>query len=196
MVVKHKSVDTYLQPVLELWGEGQEQSRCKITGNCMAPLIQDGDVLGIRHGNSDIHTGDVVVYGEPGNFYVHRVIKVHMNNGDRTYMLKPDNYFTVRQSIQVDKIIGKVEEVSGSSGHLYFGSWFWRCVNPLLGFTFYSCWRSAGRDTLYWRSVNNTIQLWRKFKPERFLTFRTLLGVMSRVHTILSSVGPGTSDEK
>lgn len=185
--MNHKTVDTYLQPVLELWGEGQEQSRCTITGDCMAPLIQDGDVLVIRHGNSDIHTGDVAVYGEPGNFYVHRVIKMYINNGERTYTLKPDNHYTVRQNIQVGRIIGKVVEVSGSCGHLYFDSWFWRCVNPLLGFTFYSYWRSACRDTFYWRSANNIIRLWRKLKPESFIASRAILRFLSGAYKIYSS---------
>jgi signal peptidase I len=180
-----RTIISYLQPVLELWREGREQSQCTITGNCMSPLIQDGDLLFIRHGNSHIRKGDIAVYGEPGNFYVHRVIKVDVDNGRKSYILRPDNNGTISRSILTDEIIGKVVEVRGRSGNFRFQSVFWKSVNHFLGFIYYICWRSEKQDSLYWRSIFNVLKLWRKVKPEAFATGRAMLKFISLTHRML-----------
>ena len=61
-----RTAGSYLLPVLDIWSREKEQTVCPISGSCMSPIITEGDSLIIRHGNQDIHRGDVAVYGEPG----------------------------------------------------------------------------------------------------------------------------------
>jgi len=179
-----KVLDSYLQPVLDMWSEKQEQTICPISGNCMAPLIREGDLLVIKHGNQDIHTGDVAVYGEPGEFYVHRVINIQKRNGNNCYVLKPDRYGYVKQNISAEKIIGKVIKVQGANGTFNFDSLFWKCFNPFLAAVIYSSWRSYSRDTLFWKTINNFFLIWHRIKPSRYSVSLNFLIIIYQVNKI------------
>ena len=173
-----KVLDTHLQTVLDIWGDKAEQSICSISGNCMAPLIREGDLLVIKHGNQDIHIGDVVVYGEPGNFYVHRLIHVQPNNGTTFYFFKPDHRSSVKRNISADKIMGKVIEVRGANRKLDFNSLFWKYANPFLATVLYVHWRSYSRDTLYWKYINTLFLIVHRMKPKRYSISLNVLKVI------------------
>ena len=170
-----KVIDAYLQPVLDMWSEEQEQTICPIAGNCMAPLIREGDLLVIKHGNQDIHAGDVAVYGEPGEFYVHRVITIQKRKGHNYYVFKPDSYSYLRQNISAEQIMGKVIAVQGANGNFNFNSLFWKCVNRCLATVIYSSWRSSARDTLFWKALNNCFLIWHRITPSRYSVNLTFL---------------------
>jgi hypothetical protein len=179
-----KVLDSYLQPVLDIWSEKEEQTICPISGNCMAPLIREGDLLVIKHGNQDMHTGDVAVYGEPGEFYVHRVINIQRRNGKNYYVFKPDKYGYVKQDINADKVIGKVIEVRGANGNFNFNSLFWKCVNPFLATVIYSNWRSYTRDTLFWKTINYFFLIWHKIKPSSYSFSLNFLRIVYQANRI------------
>lgn len=179
-----KVLDSHLQPVLDIWSEKQEQTICPISGNCMAPLIRGGDLLVIKHGNQDIHTGDVAVYGAPGEFYVHRVINIQNRNGNSYYVFKPDRYGYVKQNISAEKIIGKVIEVQGANGNFNFNSRFWECVNPFLGTVSYASWRSYSRDTLFWKAINIFFLIWYRIKPSRYSVSLNFLRIICHANKI------------
>ena len=183
-----KISDSYLQPVLDIWSEKQEQTVCPISGNCMAPLIREGDILVIEHGDQMIKTGDVAVYREQGVLYVHRVIRIYRRNGNIYYFFKPDQNFNINQNISADNIIGKVIETRGANGRVNFNSLFWKCANPALATIFYSVWRSRNRSTPYWKLINRLLLTWQRFKPASFTTSNSLLRLICKTNTLWSRV--------
>lgn len=177
-------IDCYLQPVLDMWGERREETICPISGNCMTPLIKEGDLLVIKHGNQDIHTGDVAVYGKPGEFYVHRVIKIQRKNGNNYFVFKPDRYGYVKHGINDEQVIGKVIEVRGANGNLNFNSFFWKCVNPFIATVIYINWRSYARDIFFWKTINNFFLVWNRIKPSRYSASLNFLRTIYQLNRI------------
>jgi len=51
----------YIEPVLALWSAHRERTVCTVVGNCMAPLIRQGDRVVIEHGRRSVRCGDVIV---------------------------------------------------------------------------------------------------------------------------------------
>ena len=134
----------------------------------MAPMIREGDSLTIEHGNQDLHVGDVVVFGTPGNIYVNRVIRLEQKNGSESYLLKGDQSFTFPQMVSRGQILGKVIEVSGSNGHLHLNSTFWKTMNYILSIRSYISGRHLIPDTLLWKVVHYLLVLRSRIFPQRF----------------------------
>jgi hypothetical protein len=166
--------NTYFKAVLDIWSEKGEETYCHIAGNCMAPMIKEGDSLTIEHGNQDIHVGDVVVFGTPGNFYVNRVVRIKHKNGSESYLLKGDQSFTFPQIVSRDQILGKVIEVSGPNGHFHLNSVFWKTMNYNLSIRSYISGRHLIPDTLLWKVVHYLFVLRSKIFSQRF-SFNLLL---------------------
>ena len=105
--------ETYLNAVFNIWAERGEKTTCSISGNCMSPIIREGDSLVIEHGNQDIRVGDVVVYGSPGKFYAHRIVRIKDKGERKSFLLKGDRGNAFDEPISGDQILGKVIEVRG-----------------------------------------------------------------------------------
>lgn len=174
----------YMQTILNIWSDKQEHTACQIIGNCMAPLLKEGDLLIIKHGNLDIHAGDVIVCEEEGVYHVYRVIKIRRTTGNSYCFLKADRYGIVKEKISINKIIGKVVEVQSANGNLNLNSLFWKYVNLFIAMIFYSNWRSNNRDTFYWRTINNTFLIWRKIKPSRYSASHNIMSTVCQLNRI------------
>lgn len=134
----------------------------------MAPMIREGDSLIIEHGSQDIHVGDVVVFGTPGNIYVNRVVRIEHKSGSESYLLKGDQSFTFPQSVSRDQILGKVVEVSGSNGHIYLNSTFWKTMNHILSIRSYISGRHLIPDSPFWKVIHCLFVLRSKIFSQRF----------------------------
>jgi len=155
----------HLQAALHVLGLRGETALYAISGNCMAPLLREGDSLLIRYGNDDIRVGDVVVFGSPGDLCVHRVVSVGSREGLETFIVKGDLCADVRPPISRDEILGKVIEVHGSNGHIRFESPFWRSVNHLLWLRSHVSVRRLQSDTVLWKATNAIVLLRARFFP-------------------------------
>jgi signal peptidase I len=158
----------YLQAVLDIWSERGKETASRIAGNCMAPMIREGDSLTIEHGIQDIHVGDVVVFGAPGNICVNRVVRIKYKNGSEFYLLKGDQSFTFPQIVSRDQILGKVIEVSGSNGHFHLNSTFWKTMNYILSIRSYISGRHLIADSPFWKAMHYLFVLRSKILPQRF----------------------------
>lgn len=159
--------DAYFRAVIDIWGERREKTSCHITGNCMSPIIKDGDSLIIEHGKKDIHVGDVLVYRAPGKLYAHRLLRIENRGGNEFFILKADRNNTFDQPITRDQILGKVIEVRGSNRHFYFNSIFWKCLNYILAICLFISARRFIADTPLWRGINFIFVLRSKILPRR-----------------------------
>lgn len=176
--------DTYLQAVLDIWSQKREQTTFLISGNCMSPMIKDGDYLTVEHGNRDIHMGDVVAFGSPRNPSVLRVVKIENNGGKKFLLLKPDRYYTTHSFISGEKILGKVIEIRGSDGYLHLNSIFWKCCNYILSIRSYMSWRCSTADSTLWKGINLLITIRSKIFLRRFSIDIILWKGVHRAHRI------------
>jgi signal peptidase I len=180
--------NTYLRAVLDIWSERGEETACRIAGNCMAPMIREGDFLTIEHGIQHIHVGDVVVFGNPGNIFVNRVVHVEYKNGGESYILKGDQSWAFHQPISRNQILGKVIEVTGSNGHLCLNSNFWKAMNYLLSIRSYISGRHLMADLPSWKAVHYLFVLRSKMLPQWFFIHRVLWNGICLVYRIWSLI--------
>jgi hypothetical protein len=160
--------NNHLQAVFDIWSQRGEETACRIAGDCMAPMIREGDSLTIEHGIRDFQVGDVVVFGDPGNISVNRVVHIEYKNGKRVFLVKGDQSWAFHPPIPGDRILGKVIEVSGSNGRLRLNSTFWRVHNYLLSIRSYISGKHLTADSLFWEGAHALFVLRSKILPQRF----------------------------
>ena len=180
--------EAYLKTVFDIWSERGEKSTCSITGNCMSPMIRDGDSLVIEHGNQDVHVGDVVVYGTSGKFYTHRIIRIEYKDGRESFLLKGDRSSAFDQPISRDRILGKVIEVRGPNRYICFNSVFWKCLNYILSIRSYISVRRLNADSLFWKGVKFFFSLRSKILPWRCSPDLILWNGISRIYRMRLSI--------
>ena len=150
----------------------------------MAPALNEGDDLVVRHGTDGIRTGDVVVFHVPGRFFVHRVLRVNRRDGDVRYLVKADQRREFHGSISGDDILGKVVEVRAACGRVRLDSIPWRIVNRLLALRSYVCGRRFLADSPFWRMVDVVYALRSRLVPTSQSITLLPLKVIRRVHRI------------
>ena len=185
--------ETHFQTVLDIWNEKQEKSVCTIVGNCMSPVINEGDRLVVRHGSRDIRVGDVVIFGSPGEFYVHRVIRIDGRNGKESFLLKADQNAFFSDPVIRDEILGKVIEVHGSSGHFHLDSIFWKCLNPILSIRSCIGVKHLKGDSLAWKAINSVSALQSRILPGNRTIGQFLWRQICRVNKIFNTLADNRS---
>ena len=180
--------DTHLQAVVDMWDKNQEHSICSITGNCMFPLIRNGNTLVIEHSKKRIYLCDILVYGSPRKSSVRRLIHREVKDGKIFHVLKSDRYKEVHENVPAEKILGKVIEVRGSNGNFYFNSFFWRCLNPVLALLFYVAWRGRMTNTSFWKEVKSVLAVRTRIYPIRHSLRLSFLRLVCLINKMWSQV--------
>jgi len=166
--------EAHFQTVLNIWNEQGESSTCSIEGNCMSPMIREGDSLVIKHGSEHIRAGDIVVFASSGRNLVCRVVRMSAGNGTPEYLVKADQELHA-QLLPRDRIVGKVTEIAGSNGRLCLNSPFWKSINRLLAWRSYFAFRRAKSESVLWRELSTVYSPFRKV-IERWPVGRILWG--------------------
>jgi signal peptidase I len=126
------NAEPYLDAVLSIWSERRERTSSKLSGDSMAPLLRQGDVLLIEHGSESIRVGDILVFRGPDRLLAHRLVCRRGVGRGEVLLAKGDRCRAFDPPIMRDEIIGKIVEVTGSSGHLRLTSRFWMVANYCL----------------------------------------------------------------
>jgi hypothetical protein len=169
---------SHLKELLGIWSERGERSVCALEGNCMSPTLRDGNRLVLKHGNQNLRRGDVVVFGTPGSFLVHRVVKTENRNGKRHFLLKADRSPALHAPLTEEAILAKVLEVHGPDRHLHLDSRFWRCVNYLMAVRSYVQGRCSEGGGAAWKCLNGLLVHSARLLPARLrpgLLFREVI---------------------
>jgi signal peptidase I len=132
-VSRKAGAEAYLDTLLSIWAERGERTRCPLTGSSMAPLLQDGDVLVVEHGNGHLRLGDVIVFRVAGRIKAHRLLRRRRAaDGGLLYLTKGDASVAFDAPVPAEQVIGKVVEVYGASRHQRLDSPFRVVVNYLV----------------------------------------------------------------
>ena len=174
--------EQYLKTVLDIWRERGEQSICSISGNCMFPIIKDGDTLVIEYGNENLRVGDVVVFGSPDEIYVHRVVRIYHRDGKEIFLLKADQHLAFHQPVTRDQILGKVIEARNTNKHLYLDSIFWKCMNYILSLRSYTAGRCSEGNSDFWKGMSSIFALRTKLLPKSCSTVLILRKVIIPIY--------------
>ena len=164
----------------------------------MAPMLREGDSVLIRYENEDIRVGDIIVFGSPKDFCIHRVVCVRNNDGMDTFTVKGDLSNDVHPPISRDQILGKVIEVHGLNGHIRFDSTFWRGLNYLLWLRSYISLGRRQTDSVFWKATNAIFLFWTKFFPRQGSISLLLIRVicwLNRVWPDMTRFQPGKRTE-
>jgi len=74
-----------------------------VSGDCMEPIINDGDIIRIEYVNDSLKIGDIVLIKHCGYFKIHRIIDIK----DNRYITKGDNMPYSDGAINFDDVYGK-----------------------------------------------------------------------------------------
>lgn len=159
--------ETYVKTVLDIWSECREKTSHTVEGNCMSPLIREGDSIVIEHGRRDITAGDIVVARILSRYNVQRVLRREVKDGSETYLLKGDQSALFYESVSRGDIVGKVVEVSGSNGRLTLDSLFWKGAGSVLLMRSVISVRRMKADSLLWKCVNGLFAIRAALFPGR-----------------------------
>ncbi len=148
----------------------------QVSGNCMAPLIRDGDLV-ITVPATELRTGDIVVISNSSTA-VHRVVKVLK----RSYILtKGDASFSLDRPMTRDNLAGKVTIiVRKESKPILMEGWLWRVGNYLMARYSLACF-------LVWESVSKNkwlLQTCRRFSAPLKYVYMSAAKVMSGLANI------------
>jgi len=145
------SAEAYLDVVMSIWAERHEKTTCPIRGDCMSPLIRQGDVLTIEHGECTLRIGDILIFKKDDDLLAHRLVYVEKSaTGDLLYT-KGDRSLQLDSPISVGHVQGKVIEASGSNGRLCFSSPFWRIISRVLALLSHATARDRRAGRFMWR---------------------------------------------
>jgi len=104
--------------------------RLRVSGSSMAPLIEPGDVVLVRHARlADLRRGDLLLIEQEGAFLVHRLVAADAH-GVRT---KGDNASHADSPIAPQDVLGHVVAVEKDGRRIDLGVGRWLLVNRLLG---------------------------------------------------------------
>jgi hypothetical protein len=189
--------EAYLDTALELWGAGGETTICTLEGNCMAPLLQEGDRLTIRHGAERIHRGSIAVFRSSEGILVNRVLSCEGSGKPRRFTLKADRSSRFRRGVPVEDILGRVVGVRSARGFRDLEARPERWLGRYLALRSYVAGRAASPDSLRWRCVRWLITLRARLLPTRWSLSLLPHEVVSRATTALhATTSPEAGENK
>lgn len=172
--------EAYLDTILEIWAEEHETTTCAISGNSMAPLIRNGDLITIAHGARDLRRGDIVVFRQEGKLVVHRLLRAALPGDAGLALTKGDNRATTDPPLRRESIVGKVILVQGERVRCRLSSITWRTLNRLLAVISEGSARDARGGSVPTRLARVLFRIRRRWLS-RDVSFRSLaLGALSR----------------
>lgn len=87
--------------------------RFQASGASMRPLLRDGDTLLVVPVNArQVQVGDVLLFiSDQGQALVHRVIRVHNENGELAFSIRGDRALASDGRITQEQVLGRVSQI-------------------------------------------------------------------------------------
>ena len=175
--------ETHLRAALSMLGEEGQEIECTLEGDCMAPLLREGDRMVIRPGLEGLRRGDVVVFWWDGRLRVNRVMAVNGRGAETELTACSDNTFPQPRLVRSANLVGKVMAVGRADRKLDLECWFWRLAARCLWCRAQVNVRRRRRATVLWRCMDFVVRC-REALPVRgslvLLPLRVALKVAGR----------------
>lgn len=98
--------------------QNRVEVRVKSQGECMEPVIKDGDVIEIyRKTPNELKVGDIIAFfDDKNNLVIHRVIGSHQSHNERYFLTKGDNFNRADGLIPENEVLGAVKPARDDKG--------------------------------------------------------------------------------
>jgi signal peptidase I len=126
--------DSIASAVFDIWQEVGKESRLKVSGWSMSPLIKNGDLVIIRHAKDSVGVGSIIAYRKAQQIITHRVIQVHKEYDKTTFITKGDFNLHSDTPVSEEEVIGKVIAVEKGKRIFYLDTKVWRVVGYILAY--------------------------------------------------------------
>jgi len=146
--------EAHIRGLLGLRAEAGVLSEFTLEGNCMAPLLTEGDRLRIRHGTADLRVGDIAVLWSEGRLIVNRVIEVKESGDQRSLRVSSDSGARGPAFAQANDVVGKVVAVRRRDRWLDLEAPLWRLAGKCLWLRAHVNERRRQRKSALWRAVD------------------------------------------
>ncbi len=143
---------------LEFWRRGRVRTPLVLEGDCMSPMLSDGDVIVIAHGDDRPRFGDIVAFRRDGRVLVQRVVGTCAAEGRTVYEVRPDAQGLRAVRVARGAIVGRVVEVRHADERWDLRSAPWRLVGLIMACRSYVGVRRSGRSPV-WRVVSWLLSL-------------------------------------
>jgi len=150
---------------LEFWHRGRVRTPLVLEGDCMSPMLNDGDEIVIAHGDDRPRFGDIVAFRRDGRVLVQRAIGTCAAEGRTVYEVKPDAQGLRAARVAQEAIVGRVVEVRHADGRWDLGSAPWRLVNFIMACRSYVGVRRRAGGSPVWQAVSWLFSLRARLRP-------------------------------
>lgn len=170
-----------IDAMLEILSEAGTQSRLRIAGDSMRPLLRDGYTAVVEHGG-EIALGDIVVCRRQDAMEAHRIVRVRQDENGAIFVTKGDNRIDLDPPICRESIVGKVVLIETPSGNIDLSSEPWRMLTPVIARCSYIQALIYGKGRVIKRRLigDRTNRLMSWGVRALLLPLSLLLGAMSR----------------
>jgi signal peptidase I len=108
-----------VEATLSLWAETGRQSIWPVEGSSMWPLIREGDVAVIDHGESALRRGDVLAFRRAGQVVIHRLER--RRDGGRL-ITAGDAHSFADEPVPPEDVLGRVVAIQTPTGQFSLSS--------------------------------------------------------------------------
>jgi signal peptidase len=123
-----RSLSPAIQAAISFWQSEGKHHWIPVAGTSMFPLMQGGDRVLVALGHADIHVGDVIVFWQEGQLFVHRLIRIDRVATSITFLTKGDSAPKFDPPVKREEIIGRVLVIQRESRQMSLDTTAWRVL--------------------------------------------------------------------
>jgi signal peptidase I len=117
--------------VFDFWQQDNKESKLKLSGHSMTPVIKNGDWLLLKHNSNDIRVGSIIAYRRERKIIVHRVIK----RQTKSVITKGDFNYHTDEAVDMKNVIGKVIAVKNRKRLYRLDTKLWYVIGYIIAST-------------------------------------------------------------
>jgi|GEM_PF-2221580 len=130
---KHLTLqDSIASAVFDIWQETDKESRLKVSGYSMSPLIKNGDWVMLKHNSNDIRIGSIIAFRRERRIIVHRVIQIQKKCDKNSFITKGDSNSHADKPVDVENVIGKVIAIKNRRGFFHLETKSWHVIGYIM----------------------------------------------------------------
>jgi signal peptidase I, archaeal type len=132
-------VESIIEIILDVWRETDKYSQFMISGKSMRPIINNDDIVVIKHSSDGVGIGTIILYKNEQKLIAHRIVQRKKKDSSILYVSKGDSSRCFDPIIKQEQIIGKVVAIKKNKSTIYLNNNFWWLIGILIAiYSYYS----------------------------------------------------------